>query len=62
MSKKHFIAMAEYIAAHTVKAGDRESAAFVRGMINLAVYLGRTFGPRFDEARFIAACGDNANV
>lgn len=72
MTKKHFESMARYINMHVkmtnldgpgmrlnaaaAKARVEASKAFVRGMYNLAVHMGRSYNPRFDEARFREAC------
>lgn len=59
MTKKHFVAMAEYIRAHNVKPGkDLHNDSFVCGMVSLAIYMGRESNPRFDVERFKKACGD----
>jgi hypothetical protein len=59
MTRKHFVAMADYIRAHSVKPGkDELNDAFIRGMVSLAIYMGRENNPRFDVERFRKACGD----
>lgn len=59
MTRKHFVAMADYIRSHAVTPGkDESNDAFVRGMVSLAIHMGRANNPRFDVDRFRKACGD----
>jgi hypothetical protein len=61
MTRKHFVAMADYIRAHntrrTAESDDPMNNAFIRGMVSLAIHMGRTCNPRFDVDRFRKACG-----
>ena len=49
MTKKHFIAFANWIAAHT-KAGTPGEASAIRMVLNVAA----DFNERFDGGRFVA--------
>ena len=57
MTKKDFEAMASFIRAHD--ESDTRTRAYVRGMVTLAIFIGRRSNPRFDEKRFLEACGLN---
>jgi hypothetical protein len=50
MTKKHFIAMAKEIA----QMSDRKSA---RVAAEAFAQVAQTVNPRFDQARFLTACG-----
>ncbi len=62
MTRKHFVAMADYIREHNATRKDESddllNDAFIRGMVSLAVHMGRTNNPRFDVERFCKACGE----
>jgi len=56
MSRKHYVAVAAMLRVHISVSGDQEAA----GMREVARSLATLFAddnPRFDRARFLAACG-----
>lgn len=57
MTKKYLEEMARYIREHREMAEETDAAslAFIRGMMSLAIHMGR-FNPRFDVERFKADC------
>ena len=58
MTKKHFQAVADAVRAEMVVARGVPSAE--AAVVNVAQALAREFkciNPRFDKARFLAACG-----
>lgn len=54
MTKRHFIAFAEYIRIELVNAGKLESAKLAADMVATVAY---GYNARFDYARFMKACG-----
>ena len=56
MTRKHFEEMAAYIRTHKMCSGAEQplNAAFIRGMISMAIHMGRLY--LFDEERFKKAC------
>lgn len=55
MSRKHFIAMARMIREAQATATNPKEYAYVRGMLDLALAMGKMF-PNFDKDHFLAAC------
>jgi len=58
MTSKHFEEMAAYIRVHKLGLGAERplNAAFIRGMISMAVHMGNLFNKNFDEEVFMKAC------
>jgi hypothetical protein len=54
MTKRHFVAFAEYIRIELVNSGKLEAAKLAADMVATVAY---GYNARFDYARFMVACG-----
>lgn len=54
MTRKHFEEMAAYIRTHKLGSGAERplNAAFIRGMISMAVHMGRLFNDNLNADLF----------